>query len=115
MWEKVLGIVIQFVVTGALGYAVALAKSYKNNLKKKEVNEQLQNEALKTLIQAQLTNTYFVYADKKKINDYIYRNWLNLFKIYKKLGGNEYCDMLSHKMDNWEIVKTGIFDNYTEK
>jgi len=108
MWEKVLGIVVQFVITGALGYAVASVKAYRSKLKKKEVNEQLQNEALKILLQAQLTNIYFECADAQKINDYVYRNWTNLFKIYKSLGGNDYCEMLSHKMDSWKIVKTGI-------
>jgi plasmid replication initiation protein len=108
MLEKIIGIVVQFVITGALGYAVASAKAYRDKLKKKEENEQLQNSALLTLLQAQLTNIYFEYAEKQEISDYIYKNWLNMFKIYKALGGNDYIDELKHKMDSWKIVKTGI-------
>lgn len=110
MWEKIISIVINFIITGALGYAVASAKTYRDKLRKKETNEQLQNSALLTLLQAQLTNIYFEYAEKQEISDYIYRNWLNMFKIYKALGGNDYVDELKHKMDSWKITKTGILD-----
>lgn len=111
MTNQILGIVVNFVVTGLLGYFVATLKTYKGRLKKKENNEQLQNTALLTLLQAQLTNIFFEYNKKKVIPDYIYRNWLNMFKIYKALGGNDYVDELKHKMDSWTIVKTDILDN----
>ena len=110
MWEKIISVVINFIITGALGYAVARAKTYREKLKKKEDNEKLQNNALLTLLQNSLTNVYFTYADKQQVSDYIYRNWLNMFKIYKALGGNDYVDELKHKMDSWKITKTGILD-----
>ena len=63
------------------------------------------------MLQNNLTNTYFVYSKKKQIPDYIYRNWLNMFKEYKELGGNEYVDTLAEKMETWEIVRTDILNN----
>ena len=110
MANQVLGIGVNFVVTGLLGYVVATLKNYKGKLKAKEVNETLQNEALKTLLQTQLTNIYFVFADRQEIPDYMYKNWLNLFKIYKSLGGNDYIDQIKHKMENWSIVNTDILN-----
>lgn len=110
MKEKIIATVITFVVSGALGYMTSLVKTYKNKLKSKEENEKLQNEALKSLLQAQLTNTYFVYNEIGEIKDYIYRNWKNLFKIYKSLGGNDYVDELAHRMERWKITGTGILD-----
>jgi len=55
-----------------------------------------------------LTNTYYVYNEIGSIPDYVWRNWLNLFKIYRELGGNDYVDTLKEKMMNWEITKTDI-------
>lgn len=110
MTQQIIGICVNFAVTGLLGYAVATIKNYKTKLKGKENNEKLQNEALKTLLQAQLTNAYFVYAERQEITDYMLRNWKNLFKIYKSLGGNEYCDTLNEKMKSWKITRTDILD-----
>lgn len=110
MTGQIVGIAVNFIVTGLLGYSVSSIKNYKERLKKKEENETLQNEALKTLLQAQLTNTFFSYADREEIKDYVYRNWKNLFKIYKALGGNDYIGELSHRMESWKIIGTGILD-----
>lgn len=110
MLDTIIKTIITFLLSSALGYCLSLIKSYKNKLKSKVDNEQIQNLALLTLLQTQLTNTYFVYNEIKKIPDYIYKNWLNLFKIYKELGGNDYCDTLKHKIQNWEVIKTDIFE-----
>ncbi len=64
--------------------------------------------AMMTLIQSNLTNTYFVYEQLKEIPDYVYRNWLNLLKIYEKLGGDDYIHELADRMKTWEIAHTGI-------
>lgn len=64
--------------------------------------------AMMTLIQSNLTNTYFVYEQLKEIPDYVYRNWLNLLKIYEKLGGDDYVHELAERMKTWKIANTGI-------
>ena len=108
MVTTIISTAITFVVSSILGYCVSAIKNYKNNLKEKSENEDVQNKALLFLLQAQLTNTYFVYNEIGEISDYVLRNWLNLFKIYKKLGGNDYVDTLKQKMDEWVVVKTDI-------
>jgi len=108
MVTTIISTAITFVVSSILGYCVSAIKNYKKKLKDKTENEEIQNQALLTLLQAQLTNTYFVYNEMGEISDYVLRNWLNLFKIYKQLGGNDYIDTLKQKMDAWVVVKTDI-------
>ena len=108
MKAQIIAIVVNFVVSGLLGYSINIIKNYKKKLKTKDDEEQLLKVALMTMLQSNLTNTYFVYSTKKKLPDYVYRNWCNEFKIYKQLGGNEYCDALNEKMDDWEITRTDI-------
>jgi len=70
----------------------------------------MQNEALKILLQTSLTNTYFVYQELGSIPDYMLKNWTNLFKIYKRLGGNDYVDTLKKHIAEWEITRTNVLD-----
>lgn len=111
MKAQIIAIIVNFVVSGLLGYSLNVIKNYRKKLKTKEDEEKLLKVALMTMLQSNLTNTYFVYSAKKKIPDYVYRNWCNEFKIYKQLGGNEYCDTLENKMEEWEIVRTDILNN----
>ncbi len=108
MLHTILNTAITFIISGVLGYCVSLIKNYKGKLKEKQNNESIQNIALLTMLQSQLTNTYFVYEKMGAIPDYIYRNWLNMLSIYEKLGGNDYVHVLAQKMKTWEIIKTDI-------
>ena len=108
MWFKVVLGIVSFATTGACGYLSAKVKEYHKKIKDKEANENVQNIALLTLLQSQLTNTYFVYNELKQIPDYIYKNWLNLLAVYEQLGGDDYVHTLAHKMESWEITKTDI-------
>lgn len=108
MGGQVVGIVVNFVVTGFLGYTVSSLKNYKKKLRGKEENETLQNMALLTLLQTQLTNTFFVYNEVGEIPDYVYKNWLNLLKVYESLGGDDFVHTLAEKMKSWKIVQTDI-------
>jgi len=96
------------IITGSCGYLSAKAKNYHNKLKIKEVNEEVQNIALQTILQSQLTNVYFVYQELGVIPDYVYKNWLNMLSVYEKLGGDDFIHTLAHKMENWKISKTDI-------
>jgi len=110
MIEKIITTIITFLLSTALGYSVRALKTYKDEMIRKRENELIQNEALKILLQSNLTNTHFAYKQLGSIPDYVYKNWLNLFKIYKKLGGNDYVDTLKKQMAGWEITKTDILD-----
>ena len=108
MIEKILTTIIGFILSTSLGYCLNAIKNYKTKQEKDKENDLLQNEALKTLLHSNLTNTYFDYEKKAEIPDYVFKNWTNLFKIYKRLGGNDYVDTLKKRMSSWHIVRTDI-------
>lgn len=108
MTHTIINTALTFIISSILGYCVSVIKNYKKKLNEKAKNENIQNLALLTLMQTQLTNTFFVYNEVKKIPDYIFRNWANLVNVYEQLGGDDYIHTLQHKMENWEIVKTDI-------
>lgn len=108
MWENVVKTAISFIVTGALGYLLSQVKSYRKKLKDKDMEEKLLKDALMTIFQNNLTNTYYVYEKTKDIPDYVYKNWLNSLDIYEKLGGDDYVHVLAEKMKTWHFSKTDI-------
>lgn len=108
MIKKLIGTILTFCLTTALGYCVSSLKNYKEKIKKAKDNESVQNEALKTLLQNSLTNTYFVYENIGEIPDYVYKNWLNLLSAYESLDGDDYIHTLADKISKWKIVKTDI-------
>lgn len=108
MMQTIINTSISFVVGSILTYCVGRIKHYKKTLKKKEENEQVQNVALQTILQSQLTNVYFVYQEMGEIPDYVYKNWLNMLKIYEQLGGNDYIHILANRIKEWKITKTDI-------
>lgn len=101
MGKQILDIVLKYIVPIILGYCLNVIKNYR-----KKANAT--NKALKIMLQSNLTNTYFVYSSKKKIPDYVYRNWLNMLDEYENLDGDDYIHTLFEKMKQWEIVRTDI-------
>lgn len=85
-----------------------MINNYKKKIKAKEEESEMLKTALITMLQSNLTNTYYVYEKQQAIPDYIYKNWLNSFAIYEKLGGNDYCHILADKMKKWDFTKTDI-------
>lgn len=109
--EIILKVILTFVgifVTGSAGYFTAKIKDYKNKLKIKEENENIQNLALQTLLKGQLINVYFVYNELKQIPDYAYINFLDMLKVYENLDGDGFIHTIARKMETWEIIKTDI-------
>lgn len=101
--KEILMVIVKYLVPIILGWCLNVIRSYR---KKTTAT----NKALKIMLQSNLTNTYFVYSTKKKIPDYVYRNWLNMFKEYKNLGGNDFIDTIANKMETWEFVHTDIIN-----
>lgn len=108
MGNTILNTIITFVISSILGYCVSLIRSYKNKLKENRKNENIQNMALLTLLKGNLTNTYFVYNEIKKIPDYAYQNFLDTLSVYEGLGGDGFIHNIAKKMEEWEITKTDI-------
>ena len=108
MIETALKTLISLVVSGLFGYLIGRIKTYKKKLKDKQDESDMLKIAMITMLQSNLTNTYFAYEKIKEIPDYIYRNWLNSLAIYEKLGGNDYIHTIADKMKKWDFVKTDI-------
>lgn len=100
MTEQIIKSIINFAVPVLLGYAVASIKGRRS----------IKN-AIKIMLQNNLSNTFYVYDDRKQIPDYIYKNWLSMLKEYENLGGDDYIHTLADKMKLWDIVRTDILNN----
>lgn len=108
MIETVMKTVVSLIISGVFGYLIGRIKNYKKKLKNKQEESDMLKVAMMTMLQRNLTNSYFAYEKIKEIPDYIYRNWLNSLAIYEKLGGNDYVHVLAEKMKKWDFVKTDI-------
>lgn len=108
MTHTIINTAVTFIISGILGYCVSVIKHYKKKLKNKSEESELLKKALMTMLQSNLTNTYYVYENMKEIPDYIYKNWINSLKIYEQLGGNDYIHVLAEKMKTWEFTTTDI-------
>lgn len=108
MLQTVINTTITIIVSSLLGFCISKLKEYKNRLKNKDEENELLKEALMTMLQNNLTNTYYVYENMKEIPDYVYKNWVNSLKIYEKLGGNDFVHVLYEKMKTWDFTKTDI-------
>lgn len=110
MVETIITSVIGVIVSGVLGYCVSLIRNYKKKLEMKEIEHDTIKGALRTLLQSNLTNTYYAYEKIGRMPDYVYRNWLNELKEYEQLGGDDYIHTLAEKMKHWEFVVTDILE-----
>lgn len=108
MFETIMKTIISLVVSGLFGYLIGRIKDYKKKLKENKEEANMLKVAMMTMLQSNLTNTYFAYEKMKEIPDYIYRNWLNSLAIYEKLGGDDYIHTIAEKMKKWDFVKTDI-------
>lgn len=108
MTQTIINTAVTFIVSSILGYSVSVIRNYNKKLKENKEESKLLKEALVSMLQSNLTNTFYVYENTQQIPDYIYRNWLNSKKIYEQLGGNDYIHVLAEKMKKWDFEKTDI-------
>lgn len=102
---------IETIIKAAVGFLIPIVLGYcLGYIKKKRKNDVVQNQALVMMLQNNLTSTYFFYKSVDQIPDYIYKNFLNMLKVYENLDGDDYVHVLAEKMKDWEIVKTDILD-----
>ena len=61
-----------------------------------------QIEYNRTMIRHDIVQTYETYRSVKKIPEQVYQSTLNLYDIYKEMGGNGYVRELVEEMKCWE-------------
>lgn len=108
MTQTIINTIVTGIISALLGYCISLLKNYKKKLESKEEETMMVKEAMLTMLQSNLTNTYYVYESMQQIPDYVYKNWLNSLAIYEKLGGDDYVHVLADKMKKWDFTKTDI-------
>ena len=69
-----------------------------------EEKQVFRTEALKTLLQAELTKTFYKYEKSGQVTSYVYRNWINLLNAYENLGGNDYIHEIYKKFREFKII-----------
>ena len=69
-----------------------------------EEKQVFRTEALKTLLQAELTKTFYKYEKSGQVPSYVYRNWINLLNAYENLGGNDYIHEIYKKFREFKII-----------
>lgn len=86
-------------------YLIGFYRKKEERLKSIEEKEFLRTEALKTLLQAELTKTFYKYEEKKEVPSHVYKNWLNLLAAYEGLEGNDYIHELDNRFRKFKIIK----------
>lgn len=117
MKTNILNIIINFTVTGLLGYLVASFKNFKKkkkekedkilteieNLKKKQ--EEVEKEQLLEM-KSELTNKFYVYDAMDEVEDYLVMSFREQCERYFKRGGDSWIHNQYEKSFEWDIKPT---------
>ena len=118
MKEQIIGIIVNFVVTGLLGYFIATLKNFKKKkkdrddliLKKLEVLEKrldvVEQEDLKQM-KSDLSNKFFVYNAMNEVEDYLVESYREDCERYFNRGGDSWIHSQYDKSFDWKIRFTG--------
>ena len=87
---------ISVIVTGSIGYLIAIIKGYRKRDKSQE-------EALKCLLRSNITSKYYVYKELGSIPIYEKENINYMFEQYKSMGGNSYIDNVVKEINNLPV------------
>lgn len=52
----------------------------------------------------EMLRTYYHHKDSKKIRQYEYENFVELYKSYKALKGNSFIDKVYDEVKTWDVV-----------
>lgn len=81
-------------VIGAIGKAIVDIIKAKN---------QTDAEFKKAIIRAEIVNYYYDNKEQGTINAYEYQVIMNLYDIYKSLGGNSFIKEIIDEVKTWQI------------
>ncbi len=111
MKSQILAIVVNFVVTGGLGYCVSTIKNLK--AKKKEKDDKILSK-IETLEENQLlemrndlSNKFYVYDAMQSVEDYLVMSFREKCERYFNMGGDSWIHPMYDKSFKWEIKPTG--------
>ena len=119
MEKQIITIIINFVVTGGLGYCVSTIKNLKKKKQDKEdkifkeiekltkKQEEIEQEQLLEM-KAELSNKYYVYSALPEVEDYLVMSFREECERYFKRGGDSWIHPMYDKSFQWQIKPTGF-------
>ena len=121
MKTQVLGIVVNFVVTGLLGYLVATLKTFKKKKKEKEdmilkkienIEKKLEKIDQEDLLQmkSDLSNKFYVYDAMDEVEDYLVESFRKECERYFDRGADSWIHPMYDKSFEWDIRPTGYLN-----
>lgn len=118
MKAQIIGIVVNFVVTGLLGYLVATFRNFK--LKKQEKEDKIlkEIEAIKLKqevmesnqlleMRNDLSNKFYVYDSMPEVEDYLVTAFREKCDRYFDMDGDNWIHPMYDKSFEWKIKTTG--------
>lgn len=121
MTEQIIKIVVNFAVTGLLGYFVATLKSFKKKKKEKEdkilkeieklakKQEDIEQEQLMEM-KSDLSNKFYVYDAMDEVEDYLVMAFRQKCERYFEKGGDSWIHPMYDKSFEWDIKPTGYLN-----
>lgn len=118
MTKQILTIIVNFVVTGALGYCVSSIKNFKKKKKEKDdkilqeieklskKQEEIEKEQLLEM-KAELSNKFYVYDAMDEVEDYLVESFREECDRYFKRGGDSWIHPMFDKSFQWRVKVTG--------
>ena len=118
MTKDILKLVVNFVVTGLLGYVVASFKNFKKKKKEKDDKvlkeielikiklDKIDQEDLKQM-KSDISNKFFVYDTLDEVEDYLVESFRNECERYFDRGGDSWVHPMYDKSFEWDIKPTG--------
>lgn len=121
MGTDILRTIVNFAVTGVLGYLVATLKDFKKKKKEKEdtilkkienIEKKLEKLDQEDLLQmkADLSNKFFVYDAMDEVDDYLVESFRKECERYFDRGGDSWVHPMYEKSIEWEIKPTGYLN-----
>ncbi len=118
MGADILRTIVNFIVTGVLGYLVATLKEFKKKKKEKEdtllkkienIEKKLEKLDQEDLLQmkSDLSNKFFVYDAMDEVDDYLVESFRKECERYFDRGGDSWVHPMYEKSIEWEIKPTG--------
>ena len=118
MKSQILAIIVNFIVTGGLGYCVSTIKNLKKKKQEKDdkifkeiekltkKQEQIEEEQLLQM-KADLSNKFYVYDAMDEVEDYLVESFKEECDRYFKRGGDSWIHPMFDKSFQWKVKITG--------
>lgn len=118
MKSQILAIVVNFIVTGGLGYCVSTIKNLKKKKQEKDdkilqeiekltkKQEEIEQEQLLEM-KAELSNKFYVYDALPEVEDYLVMSFREECERYFNRGGDSWIHPMYNESFEWKIKPTG--------